>query len=128
MLRIWASTKDQNGNTSSQTVYIHGPNGRRLGHCSIAESLTAITATCGSWEVYFGGKRVALVNYGVATYTREDRLGSTGKYFPYGEVCTAGPANDPNGLASYANDSITGLDYADQRYFSSINLAICTFW
>ena len=68
-------------------------------------------------ETYLGAKRLAL----------EDRLGSTytrapsqqGGYFPYGEDKGTPLANDQQKFASYWRDSVTGLDYANQRYYSS---------
>jgi RHS repeat-associated protein len=52
-----------------------------------------------------------------------DRLGSVrsgGKrYFPYGEE-QVGSANDQQKFATYFRDGTTGLDCADQRYYSSV--------
>jgi RHS repeat-associated protein len=50
----------------------------------------------------------------------QDRLGSNGKYLPYGEERNY-PAlgNDQVKFATYTRDSATGLDYADQRYYAS---------
>jgi RHS repeat-associated protein len=50
-----------------------------------------------------------------------DRLGSDirgTKYFPYGAEATA-TASDRDKFATYYRDASTGLDYADQRYYSS---------
>ena len=53
----------------------------------------------------------------------QDRLQSQGKYFPYGEdrynPNPANPANDREESATYTRDSATGLDYANQRYYSA---------
>ena len=50
----------------------------------------------------------------------QDRLGSVGKYYPYGEERGGGnPPNDQVKFATYTRDSGTGLDYADQRYYAS---------
>jgi len=48
-------------------------------------------------------------------------LGSRGKYFPHGEDRTASPSppNDQVKFATYTRDSATGLDYADQRYYTA---------
>jgi RHS repeat-associated protein len=50
----------------------------------------------------------------------EDRVGSRGKYFPYGEERNS-PAlpNDNVKFATYTRDAATGLDYADQRYYAA---------
>jgi RHS repeat-associated protein len=54
----------------------------------------------------------------------EDRLGSKGRYFAFGEdrtnVSPSNPTNDQEKFATYTRDSATGLDYANQRYFSSV--------
>ncbi len=67
--------------------------------------------------MFFGGKRVA-VN-GAAFVP--DRLGSNtaGKYYPYGEDRGTPIANDQVKFATYTRNSATGLDYADQRYYSN---------
>src|SRR5260370_2913739 len=63
----------------------------------------------GTWP-YCGGR----------LFGNQDRLGSYGKYFPYGEDRSAyNPPNDSVKFATYTRDSATGLDYADQRYYAS---------
>jgi RHS repeat-associated protein len=53
----------------------------------------------------------------------EDRLQSVGKYFPYGEdrysPNPANPTNDQEKFATYTRDSVSGLDYALNRYYSA---------
>jgi len=68
--------------------------------------------------VYFGGKRVGTVTNGATANFTQDRLGSNGSYYPYGEARGTVPQDDV-GFATYTNDSATGLDYADQRYYAS---------
>ena len=50
-----------------------------------------------------------------------DRLGSNtaGKYYPYGEDRGTPIGNDQMKYATYTRDSATGMDYADQRYYSN---------
>jgi RHS repeat-associated protein len=45
-----------------------------------------------------------------------DRLGSIGKYFPYGQERPSATTDGKEKFATYFRDSETGLDYADQRY------------
>ncbi len=47
----------------------------------------------------------------------QDRLGSQGTYYPYGEDKGTPLGNDQFKFGTYWRDSATGLDYADQRYF-----------
>src|SRR5260370_41299620 len=65
---------------------------------------------------YIGNANTPLMSGGTAV--GQDRLGSVGKYFPYGEDRSNLP-NDTVKFATYTRDSATGLDYADQRYYTS---------
>jgi RHS repeat-associated protein len=74
-----------------------------------SNTLTPVQTGC---EYYFGGKLVKNAN----GYVHTDRLGSVGKYFPYGQERPSATANGTEKFATYFRDSDTGLDYADQRY------------
>src|SRR5690348_1272413 len=65
----------------------------------------------GSTRVYFAGKLIKQNGGNVV----QDRLGTVGKFYPYGEQ------RDSTGamFATYTRDSATNLDYADQRYYAS---------
>ena len=45
-----------------------------------------------------------------------DRLGSIGKFYPYGQEKPSATTNDTEKFTGYFRDQATGLDYADQRY------------
>jgi RHS repeat-associated protein len=47
-----------------------------------------------------------------------DRLGSIGKFYPYGVERPSATANGTEKFTGYFRDAETGLDYADQRYES----------
>jgi RHS repeat-associated protein len=124
--RIWKGTFDTNQNLTGQELYFYGVDGQKLGTYTLVDSYslynpTTLSAVSGypsstSLAVYFGGKRVAVG--GVAFVP--DRLGSKGKYYPYGEERNSPLLdNDQVKFASYTRDSATGLDYADQRYYAS---------
>ena len=71
---------------------------------------------------YFGGKLVGQ-QLGLNIYEPviQDRLGSVGKYYPYGEERNSPQLpNDQVKFATYTRDSATGNDYADQRYYTSV--------
>ena len=55
----------------------------------------------------------------VVSSSSQDRLGSVGSYYPYGEDKGGALPNDQLKFATYTRDSATGLDYAMNRYFSS---------
>ena len=54
--------------------------------------------------VYFRGQVLA----------PQDRLGSIGKYYSYGEDKGTGNSS----FATYTRNTVPGLDYADQRYYT----------
>jgi RHS repeat-associated protein len=69
-----------------------------------------------STETFFGARRLAPL----------DRLGSArsvnntaSSYYPFGEDKSTNPAIDAWKFGSYWRDSTSGLDYADQQYYSS---------
>ncbi len=66
-----------------------------------------------SERVYFGNR--LMWRGGSAVYT--DRLGSVGKYFPYGEERPSATGGDGERFATYYRDGATGLDYAVNRYY-----------
>jgi RHS repeat-associated protein len=126
--RIWEGTYTYNGNggynqTAAQ-VFFYGLDGKKLGTYTTGIVYggqggvvpQSIAFNYASTNTYFAGR---MVQQGGVTFI-EDRLGSNGKYFPYGEERNY-PAlpNDQVKFATYTRDSATGLDYADQRYYSS---------
>jgi RHS repeat-associated protein len=85
-----------------------------------------------NYNIYFGGKLIVSNGQGVVL----DRLGSVvaravdvnssvferHTYFPYGEERTSNgqpTTNNRDKFGTYFRDASTGLDYADQRYYSS---------
>ena len=118
--RVWRGTLDGNGNVTAQEVYFYGVDGQKLGTYSVTlgSQLTVMTTET---AVFFGAKRVAVNG---AAFV-QDRLGSNtgssdqGKYYPYGEDRGSPLGNDQVKFATYTRDSATGLDYADQRYYSN---------
>ena len=119
--RIWKGTFTS-GNLTAQEVYFYGVDGQKLGTYSLILNYGTgqplyLADPNTNLAVYFGGKRVA-VN---GTAFIQDRLGSNtqGKYYPYGEDRGTPPPNDQVKFATYTRDSATGLDYADQRYYSN---------
>ncbi len=84
------------------------------------QTQVTIAFTVATRRSYFGGKLVAQWNGAYMQSAVQDRLGSVGKYYPYGEERNSPPLiNDQVKFATYTRDSGTGLDYADQRYYAS---------
>lgn len=75
-------------------------------------TLSGSTLTFQENDTYFGGRKLQPL----------DRLGSNmsgGKrYCPYGEEM-GNSVNDQDKFATYSRDSVSWLDYADQRYYAS---------
>jgi RHS repeat-associated protein len=122
--RIWSGTGavDGNGNATNYTVNVYTPSGQKLAAYTIAPGVfgtsytPALSMTVTSIDQYFGSRRVAAM----------DRLGSAGPnggsvgtFYPWGE--DQGTTNPQNiwSYATYWRDSISGLDYANNRYYTS---------
>lgn len=109
--------------------YFYAPDGRRLGKYSVVN---------GAWQtdevyVYFHGRMIAtgitaqtttttgVIFYPVVTdRVGSVRLGRSGamNYYPYGQERTA-TTNGKDKFGTYWRDALTGLDYAQQRYYSA---------
>jgi len=80
--------------------------------------------TLTSTNVYFGSKLISKGTYnsgGSGDYVTlapvaADRIGSIGKFYPYGTERPSATGNDKEKFTGYFRDGATGLDYADQRY------------
>jgi RHS repeat-associated protein len=113
---IWDGTTvdGYGGNTNGYTVNVYTPGGQKLGAYQINVVYTGSTYVMGvtllKSDAYFGGRRVQ----------KQDRLSSVGTYYPYGEEKGPGnPSNDNWKFGTYWRDSLSGLDYADQRFYNS---------
>jgi RHS repeat-associated protein len=119
--RIWSSTgaKDTYGNPTNYTLYVYSPRGQMLGLYGVATALSSsqqnLEVTGGGIQ-YFGGHRLAPM----------DQLGSAvsytapvTSYFPWGETKGTYNPQDSFNFATYWQDSATGLDYANNRYYSN---------
>ena len=71
-------------------------------------------ATQTETNYYFGGKLIKNAN----GWVYSDRLGSIGKFYPYGIERPSATTNGTEKFTGYFRDSETGNDYADQRYQS----------
>ena len=116
---------------TAKEVYFYGIDGQKLGVYSLLngtsighQPMLYLGAT--QLNVYFAGKFVGrsakpIGSAGSVAFnsTTPDRIGSLGKYYPYGEERGTITANDQEKFATYTRDSATGLDYANQRYYSN---------
>ena len=109
----------------SQKVYFYSVTGQKLGTYQLGlndpppgQGTPSLTVAQLETRVWFGSKLVIANGNPVAL----DRLGSLGRYYPYGEDRTP-PAipNDQEKFATYTRDSATGLDYAVNRYYYNVS-------
>ena len=115
---IWTS-----GSLTTDEVTFWGITGQKLatysltvgtttGPCYPATYLTCfygtLTATQATTNYYFGGKLIKNAN----GYVGSDRLGSIGKFYPYGQENPSATTNGTEKFTGYMRDSETGLDYA----------------
>src|ERR1700691_809946 len=107
----------------AETLYVYGAGGKKLATYTIAGITgTQVNFTMQSQNVYFAGKLISAEGNAVAV----DRLGSVRwnaasgghTYYPYGVEYSA-TTNDTEKYATYTRDTLTGLDYAKNRYYSS---------
>ncbi len=96
---------------------MYTPSGQKLGEYLFVPGTTTqqgadvayINVTISASDQYFGGRRLAVM----------DQLGSAGTYFPWGEDKGSTNPQDIWSYATYWRDSISGLDYANNRYYSN---------
>ena len=111
---------DQYGNLTNYTVYVYSPSGQRLGGYQLATAFVdnsktnyvvtpTLQVTGTSNDQYFGGRRLAVM----------DQLGSAGTYYPWGEAKGGSNPQDTWNFATYWQDSVSGLNYANNRYYSN---------
>jgi len=128
--RIWQATFSNCGGDSclsSELISIFGIDGKLAGIFTAGaawnntQTQIQLSFYSSTQRVYFGKKLVATLDWqGNQNGVVQDRLESVGKYYPFGEERNSPPlANDQVKFATYTRDSATGLDYADQRYYSS---------
>src|SRR5260370_3369432 len=109
----------EDGSLSRDKVALLGIGGKRIGTYTPQQSQTTLTFNVVTQRVYFGSKLIGTVDSGGSlSAIVQDRLGSRGKYYPYGEERNSPQLqNDQVKVATYTRDSATGPDYADQPYY-----------
>ncbi|HEV8414572.1 MAG TPA: RHS repeat-associated core domain-containing protein [Bryobacteraceae bacterium] len=122
--RVWKGTNyvvnDQNWSLpSTDEVTFWSITGQKLATYNLSQyqpggyyTQPQLVATQTGTNYYFGGKLVK----NSTGYVTPDRLGSIGKYFPYGQERPSATQDGKEKFATYFRDSETGLDYANNRY------------
>jgi RHS repeat-associated protein len=113
--RVWKKAP-----SGAETVYLYGAGGEKLVTYSVVSGTFGLNRV--SENVYFAGRLIRADGEAVV----QDRLGSVvlrnnsaREYFPYGEEIGTATAGNVDKFGTYHRDQTTGLDYADQRYFTS---------
>ena len=119
--RVWRGAWDGSGTQTVDELTFWSVNGQKLATYQVSQyqpwpgdiyTMPQLVATQTGTNYYFGGKLVK----NSTGYVTPDRLGSIGKYFPYGQERPSASADGKEKFATYFRDSETGLDYANNRY------------
>jgi len=109
---------------TNYTVNFYTPSGQKLGAYTLTPTfvyqngtyVAELDVVATSNDEYFGSRRLATL----------DRLGSAGRqgiwegtYYPWGEDKGGTSPQDTWNYATYWRDSVSGLDYANNRYYSN---------
>jgi RHS repeat-associated protein len=113
--RIYKQNNRSLANGGGETYYFYGLDGKVVGEYSVgAMSPGQMQLNLSVESAYFGGKKVLPA-------VARDRLGSvrgngSGANRPYRENYSS---QNTDGFATYYQDAASGLNYADQRYYSA---------
>jgi RHS repeat-associated protein len=105
--RVWKKQPD-----STEFMYWYDLSGKQAGTYEVIVGQSSVTLNKVAGRMYFAGWLVT------GAGPPEDRLGSYGTYYPYGEDRFSGPNNNLK-FATYYRDETTGFDYAVNRYYLS---------
>ncbi len=120
--RVWRGLFTS-GTLTTDEVTFWGVNGQKLAVYQLTYTNQAQQGQQANWvwyasqtgtNYYFGSKLIK----NASGYVGSDRLGSIGKYYPYGQEKPSATTNGTEKFTGYFRDAETGLDYADQRYHS----------
>jgi len=105
--RVWRGAMDNNGNVTLDEITYWSVSGKKLATYSGggAGAATSVNA-------YFGRRLVTNNTGNVVT----DRLGSIGKFYPWGQEKPSATTNGTEKFTGYYRDAETQLDYAVNRY------------
>ena len=119
--RVWRNAYDINGIQTLSEVTFWSVTGQKLIACNLTPGQAVYqnqawveTLNCSGtvMNAYFGRK---LLGNGTGNVT-QDRLGSIGKFYPWGQEKPSATTNGTEKFAGYFRDAETGLDYAVNRY------------
>jgi RHS repeat-associated protein len=109
--RIWRGGWSGSTQTTDEITF-WSITGQKLISYNVSVVSGGLVAMSSATYQYFGGKLIK----NAGGYVTPDRLGSIGKYFPYGQERPSATTDGTEKFATYFRDSETGLDYAQNRY------------
>ena len=116
--RVYQQKQSYSGSawvTNATEFYFYGITGQKLGTYYATVNGLTLSWSAVSTQVFFRNRLVV-----AGASVQSDQLGSFGRYYPYGEDRnTPVTPNDTVKFASYTRDSVSSMDYANQRYFIS---------
>jgi RHS repeat-associated protein len=113
--RVWRGTWVSGSQTVDEITF-YSAGGAKLCAYDLSTSGSDLrAAVSGGYYEYFGGKLLK----NAQGWVNQDRLGSIGKFYPYGQERPSASSNGKEKFATYFRDSETGLDYAQNRYHSA---------
>ena len=115
--RVWRgvwTTDPDSGITSLTTdeVTFWSVTGQKLATYQIQVGTNTLQMAQTGTNYYFWSKLIK----NAGGYVVADRLGSIGKFYPWGQEKPSATTNGTEKFTGYFRDAETGLDYADQRY------------
>ena len=118
--RVWRGNFSTNGGApilTTDEVTFWSVNGQKLASYNILMSGNSMIFNQNVANYYFGSKLIGHYTSNVGlSITATDRLGSIGKYYPYGQEKPSATTNGTEKFTGYFRDSETGFDFANQRY------------
>jgi RHS repeat-associated protein len=121
--RIFASPYASSAQ-NAPVIYFYGVDGQQLGAFAGGTCWLETSFYLGSKRVGYTGSESCGAYYTdpvpFGAPTEADRLGSNGTYYPWGEAKGSTNPADIWSFGTYWRDSFTGLDYANQRYYSNV--------
>jgi RHS repeat-associated protein len=114
---MWPAGAVDAYSNATYSVVAYSPSGQKLGiyqifscnHSNSNQLALTLCSTLSTSDQYFGGRRLASM----------DQLGSVGTYYPWGEAKGTTNPQDTWSYATYWRDSVSTLDYANNRYYTN---------
>jgi RHS repeat-associated protein len=124
--RIWKK-RLISGSTYEETIYFYSSSAKLMA-ATLTDAAGTLSAVNQKRFLYFGGQLILEGDWVVVDRLNSVRYRNGGtrfNYFPYGEEQPSATTQGLEKFATYERDH-TGLDYADQRYFTNTTARFAT--